>query len=268
MFFSRCFALLLAIGLPAAPALVAQSSTDSPAGSREAGTQEIAQNSAPASSSSSQAGTPQPTGETQGQISVQQRIRLRREQRRATAIHDAYDHRWETYMDTGYLRFQPGPSLQRLTFYAWETGLTRFSNERLGYELDGRGYYGTAYVGLNFTNLTRPAISQYDLLAGPVYRFYLQPKYSISGRVMAGGAYGNFTGDTNGFGSICQAKNSCLLYPTGYTFAGSGSVIGEYNLTPSVAFKLAGEYFFTGFGSSVQASPGFTAGLTYRFGKQ
>ena len=175
-------------------------------------------------------------------------------------------------MDTGYLRFQPGPALQRLTFYAWETGLTRFSNERLGYELDGRGYYGTAYVGLNGTNDTRYAISQYDLLAGPVYRFYLQPKYAISGRVMAGGAYGNFTGDTNGFGNLgtstCLTANSCVLYPSGFTFAGSGSIIGEYNLTPSVAFKLAGEYFFTTFGSSVQASPGFTAGLTYRFGKQ
>ncbi len=47
---------------------------------------------------------------TQGQISVQERIRQRRQQRRATAIHDAYDHRWETYMDMGYLRFKPGPS--------------------------------------------------------------------------------------------------------------------------------------------------------------
>ena len=76
---------------------------------------------------------------------------MRRQQRRATAIHDAYDHRWESYMDMGYLRFKPGPSLQRLTYYAWETGLTRFSTERLGYTLDGRGYFGTAYVGLNPT---------------------------------------------------------------------------------------------------------------------
>ena len=72
---------------------------------------------------------------------------MRREQRRATAIHDAYDHKWESYMDMGYQRFQPGPSLQRTTFYGWETGLTEFTSERLGYTLDGRGYYGTAYVG-------------------------------------------------------------------------------------------------------------------------
>jgi len=32
--------------------------------------------------------------------------------------------------------------------------------------------------------------------------------------------------------------------------------------------KLAPEYFFTGFGSAVQASRGFTGGLVYRWGKQ
>jgi hypothetical protein len=32
--------------------------------------------------------------------------------------------------------------------------------------------------------------------------------------------------------------------------------------------RLAPEYFFTGFGSSMQASRGFTAGFVFRFGKQ
>lgn len=174
-------------------------------------------------------------------------------------------------MDMGYLRFTPGPNAQRLTYYAWETGLTRFSTERLGFALDGRGYYGTAYVGPNLSGITRPAISQYDLMFGPVYRFYLQPKYSISGRAMAGGAFGNFEGDTNGFKNMCNlvpGKTGCLLYSNGYTFAASAAIIGEYNLTPSVGFKLAPEYFFTGFGSTIQASRGFTIGIVYRFGKQ
>ncbi len=244
------------------PAVLAQSSSSSSSNP----TQDQSQSPSEGSSSSQ---AQQPAGETQAQISVQERIRLRRQQRRSTAIHDAYDHRWESYMDMGYLRFTPGPSRQRLTYYAWETGLTRFSTERLGYTLDGRGYYGTAFVGLNFSNITRPAISQYDLLFGPIYRFYLQPKYSIAGRVMAGGAYGNFEGDTNGFKNICPpSSGTCLLYPSGYTYAASASVIAEYNLTPSIGFKLVPEYLFTGFGSTLQASRGFTAGLIYRFGKQ
>jgi len=262
----RPFALWLALGLPAC-SVVAQSPNSSPA----APPQDQTQGSQPGSSSQSQ----QSSGENPGQVSVQQRIRLRREQRRATAIHDAYDHRWESYMDMGYLRFTPGPNAQRVTYYAWETGLTRFSTERLGFTLDGRGYYGTAFVGIHDLSngpFTRFAISQYDLMGGPVYRFYLQPKYSVSGRVMAGWAYGNFEGDTNGQGNLCsvnaQGVKTCLLYPSGSSFAASAAIIGEYNLTPSIGFKLAPEYFFTGFGSTTQASRGFTIGIVYRFGKQ
>ncbi len=211
----------------------------------------------------------QPQEQTPQQLSVQARIRARREQRRAAAIHDAYSHRYEIFADMGYLRFKPGPSpTQRLTFYAWDTGITRYFNERLGINIEGRGYYGTAYVGLNPSNITRPAISQYDALAGPTYRFYLQPRYSIAVRGLAGYAHGNFTGDTNGFGSICFPAGSCRLYPDSDTFAASGSVVGELNLTPSVSFRLAPEYFATGFGSGFQSSLGFTGGIVYRFGKQ
>lgn len=214
---------------------------------------------------------------SQGQLTVQARIRQRREQRRATAIHDAYDHRWETYEGGGYLRFTPGPSLQRLTWYSWDAGLTRYSSERLGFTLDARGYFGHAFVGLNNSsqgNFTRPEISMYNVLVGPVYRFYMQPKYSISGRVMGGWALGNFSGDTNGHQNACYYPNAqsttltCSLYPDTNTFAASASIIAEYNLTPSFAFKLAPEYFFSGFGSTTQASRGFTAGIVYRFGKQ
>jgi hypothetical protein len=80
---------------------------------------------------------------------------------------------------------------------------------------------------------------------------------------MAGWAHGNFSGDTNGITPPLLG-----LYPDGDTYAASAAIIGEYNLTPSVAFKLAPEYFFTGFGSSTQASRGFTIGMLYRFGKQ
>jgi hypothetical protein len=262
----RRFVFLPAIALLASATILAQSSGS--ASSNPA--QDQTQGSPPSSESSSlSTQAQQQAGEAQGQANVQQHIRMRHEQRRATAIHDAYDHRWESYLDMGYLRFTPGPSAQRLTYYAWETGLTRFSNERFGLTLDGRGYYGTAFVGLNFTNKQRYAISQYDLMAGPVYRFYLQPKYAISGRVVGGAGFGNFEGDTNGFKNLCPpGGGACLLYPSGISYAISASIIGEYNLSPSISFKLAPEYFFTGYGSSFQADRGFTGGITYRFGKQ
>ncbi len=228
------------------------------------------QNQSPDQSSSSQASPAQQSGGlTPGQLTVQERIRLRREQRRAAAIHDAYGHRWDTFMGLGYLRFTPGPSDQRLTWYAWNVDLTRYSSERLGYTLDARGYFGHAYVGQEFNPVTRPEISMYDVLFGPTYRFYVQPKYSFSGRVLAGPALGNFEGDTGGLNNLCDHTTGvCLLYPNGVSFGASASIVGEYNVGPSLSFRLAPEYFFTGFGSTTQASRGFTIGTVYRFGKQ
>ena len=195
-------------------------------------------------------------------MSVQACIKARRAQRRAAAIREVYSHLYEGYFGAGYLRFTPG-SPQRVTEYNWNVGFTRYYNERLGVTIDGRGYYGTPFVGLNQFGLTKPAISQYAAMIGPTYRFYLQPKYSISGRVMGGYAYGNFSADTNGFGSVALG-----LYPDGSTFAADASVIVEYNLLPNIGLRVAPEGMLTGFGSTLQKSLGFTGGLVYRFGKQ
>ncbi len=205
--------------------------------------------------------------ETPAQLSVQERIRQRRAQRRATAIHDAYDHLFESYAGMGYLRFQPGANKQRTTFYGWNTGLARYWSERFGVDVDARGYYGIAYTGqipgvTNASN-TRPKISEYNVLLGPTYRFYLQPKFSISGRVLGGFGLGNFSGDTNGEGSTTFG-----LWPDGITYAGAGSLVGQFNLSPGLSMRLTGEDFVTGFGSTTQNSFGFTGGFVYRFGKQ
>ena len=236
----RRFAWVLALCLPALPAAFGQATS---------------------SSSSSQAQPP--AGETQGQLTVQARIRLRRQQRRAAAIRAAYDHLYDAYAGMGYLRFRPGPNLQKLTYYAWDFGLTRYYSERLGITLDGRGNFGTAYVGLNKYGMTRPSISQYDVMLGPSYRFYLQPKYSLALRALGGWAHGNFSGDTNGLGGPLLG-----LYPDANTFAIDTSLVAEYNVTPTFALRLAPTYFFTGFGSTLQASRGFDAGFVLRFGKQ
>ncbi len=224
---------------------------------------------APAQQSSSNPAQPdqqqaqQPASPNQGSMSVQARIRERREKRREQAIHDVYTHLYEGYIGMGYMRFVPGPNQQRVTMYAWNAEFTRYYNVRLGATLDTRGYYGTAYVGLNPFNVTRPSISSYAGLLGPTYRFYMQPHYSVSGRAMGGYINGRFSGDTNGFGTKLLG-----LYPDGGTFAGSIAVMGEYNVSPGLGLRLAPEYFFTGFGSSFQGSRGFTGGFVFRFGKQ
>jgi hypothetical protein len=204
---------------------------------------------------------------SQGQVSVQSRIRARREARRVQLIQDTYAHRYEIFIGAGYQRFIPGPILQHTTMYAFDLALTRYWSERLGLTLDGRGNYGTSFVGLNFTSITRPAISTYDVMAGPVYRFKLRPKYSIAGRVMGGAAMGNFTGDTNRFGQICPPGEQCRLYPDGTTYAFSAAIIGEANVAPALSLRLAPEFMGTGFGSTFQRDLGAPFGVVYRFGK-
>jgi hypothetical protein len=248
MFSFRRLALLLALVLPAMNALIAQSSSSS-------------SNPAPAAPTQDSQGQAQ----TQGQISVQARIRARRAQRRAAAIHEVYDHLYEVYGGAGYLRFTPGPTLQRVNEYDWNVGVTRYFSERLGLTVDGRGYYGTPFITplQSPSGQTKPAISQYAALAGPTYRFYLQPKYSISIRGLAGYTQGNFSGDINGFNPTTFG-----LYADGSTFAASASIIAEYNLAPNIGLRVAPEYYATGFGSTIQNNLGFTAGIVYRFGKQ
>jgi hypothetical protein len=224
--------------------------------------------SSSSSSTPPQDQTQQPAAtRNQGETSVQARIRARREARRAQAIHDTYAHPYEVFVGAGYQWFRPGPDLQRNVMWAWNVAATRYWNERLGLTFDGRGYYGTTFTGLNFADVTKPAVSHYDILVGPTYRLRLRPRYSIAVRGQGGLAFGNFTGDTSGFGSICPPGQACLLYSNQATYAFAGSVIGEWNLSPNLSLRLAPEYMVTGFGSA-QSNLGFTSGIAYRFGRQ
>jgi hypothetical protein len=244
-----------------------------PATQQQPATQPTAtQPQAPApANTQSQPAQSQAAAQAQGQISVQARIKARREQRRAQAIHQIYDHLWDGYVGAGYLRFQPGAAIQRVNMYDWNFGFTRYFSERLGAAIDGRGYYGQPFLEPTQnagTGITKPAISVYSVMGGPTYRFYIQPKYSVSGRVMAGYGGGNFTGDTNGEGSLCTSPGNCALWPDGPTFATSASIFVEFNISPSVGIRIAPEDVLTGFGSKLQNGLGYNCALVYRFGKQ
>jgi len=260
MYSFRRIAFVLALVFAAISVVSAQSSS-----STSSSNPATADQQAPAAGQTPAAGQAPAPPLTAGQLSVQARIRARREQRRAAAIHETYDHLYEVYVGAGYLRFTPGAGIagQRVNEYDWNVGFTRYFNERLGATVDGRGYYGTAFISPNSYGLEKPAISEYAALFGPTYRFYMQPKYSVSGRVMAGFAQGNFFGDANGLG-----PTQLSLYPDGTTFGAEASVFVEYNVAPNIGLRVAPEYFATGFGSTIQNSLGYNIGLVVRFGKQ
>ncbi len=220
---------------------------------------------APSSSSapSSPQAAPQAPGPSASSLSVAARIRARREQRRAAAIHDVYSHLYDLHIGAGYTRTVPGPGLQHFNMFSYDLGVSRYFSQRLGVTVDGRGSYGTAFTGNNAFATTNPAVSQYSGMIGPTYRFYLQPRYSVSGRILAGAAYGNFSGDTNGFGTKLLG-----LYPDGVAAIVSAAVPVEYNVSPAVGVRIAPEYRMTTFGSTIQNGWGFTGALVYRWGKQ
>jgi len=238
----RQLTVILALGVVAMPLALAQSSSSATTGA------------------AAQATT------TDGSVSVQARIRARRAQRRTAAIHEAYDHKWEASATMGYIRTKPGANLQSVTEYAWDASATRFLDARLGVTVDARGYYGTAFIppSANSNALFKPSVSQFAGMVGPTYRFYMQPKYSVSGRVMAGVSYGSFSNDTYGSSTQAQLRG---LFADSTTWAVSASVPVAYNLTPHLSMTLAPEFYTTGFGSKTQPSPGFNGGFTYRFGK-
>ena len=216
-----------------------------------------------------QAAQPAAQAPSQGQMSVAARIKARREARRAAAIKDVYSHLYEVYVGSGYLRFFPGPSLQRNNEIPWNFGVSRYYNERLGVTLDFRGYEGTAFIGPNGPSnsaIYKATISQYTGMIGPTYRFLLNPRYSVSGRVLAGFGYGNFSGDTGRF--KVSGPESLGLYPDGGSPAVSVSVPLEYNISPAIGFRLAPEYLMTRFGSTIENNRGFTSGVVVRWGKQ
>jgi hypothetical protein len=228
-----------------------------------------------AQAASSQSGTqepaattpaPAPAPQTHGPLTVQARIKARREQRRATAIQEVYTHLYEIYVGAGYMRIHPGDGLQKINQYSWDVGVTRYFNQHLGVTVDGRGLYGAAYIGPNQASNTaifKPGISEYMAMGGPTYRFVIQPKYSISGRVMGGFGYNWYSNNTHPF-----TPASLGLYPDGSAAVVNASVPFEYNMSPNLGLRIAPDYTFTTFGSSTQNNLGFTGGVVVRWGKQ
>jgi hypothetical protein len=201
-------------------------------------------------------------------LTVEARIKARREQRRRQVLQDTYGHRMEIFAGSGMLNFLAGSThVHKANETVWAGGVTRYFTPRLGAGGEFRANFGHPFVEPQpyNSNFTHPLVNQYELLIGPTYRFYLHPKYSVSGRVMAGFSHGHFSGAM----SNDQTLSTYLgLYPDSTAFAGSVAVIGEYNVSPAFALRVAPEFAPTTFGSTVQANFGGTAGFVFRFGKQ
>jgi hypothetical protein len=227
----------------------------------------IAQNSAGAPQATPQS-SQQNENPQQDQVRLAQqaqaRIRARREQRIQHTIEDTYSHKYEIYGGGGYTRFRPGSNLQHMNESAWNGGFTDYILPRLGITGDLRGYYGTAFTGINPYNIFKPSITQYTFMAGPQYRITRGEKWAISGQVLVGAAKGIFNANS------AQLPGTFVgLWPSGVDFSVSAGVPIDYNLGPGLAVRLTPNYWLTTFGSTTQLKNlGFTLGLVVRFGRR
>jgi hypothetical protein len=227
----------------------------------------IAQSGTSSSSAQQQTSQP-PENPEQNQVRLaeqaQARIKQRRQERIQRAIQETYSHKFELYGGGGYTRFRPGSFLQNINEVAWNVGFTDYAWGRLGATGEIRGYYGTAFTGVNELNIFKPSISQYAFMGGPQYRFVRGEKWAVSGQALVGVAKGNF------YANSAQAPGELVgLWPAGTSFTVTAAVPIDYNLSPGLAVRLSPNYWLTTFGSTTQIKNlGFTAGVVVRFGKK
>jgi hypothetical protein len=216
---------------------------------------------------SSQNPPPAPTEAQRLQLAqqAQARVHARRQQRIAAIMQDTYSHKYEVFGGYAFLRMRPGTNLQHFTENGWDAGFTQYLTNNWGITVDGRGYYGTAYVGNQQTpyNIYEPSVSNYSISAGPSYRFYMRQKWTISGMGLIGTA-------RNIFYATSQSTPGTLvgLYPNAWVFSATIGVPIDYNLGPGLSVRLTPNYYITTFGSETQENKGITAGINYRFGRR
>lgn len=222
---------------------------------------------APAAQDDTQNPPPAPTEAQRAELArqAQARVRARRQQRIDAIIQDTYSHKYEIFGGTGFLRMRPGPYLQNVSVFGFDAGVTRYLNNKLGITADGRGYYGSAYVGdLNTgLNFFEPSVSSYSISAGPQYRFYKRQKWSVSGVAMAGVARNVFYGNSQGLPGTLVG-----FYPNEWRLTATIGVPIDYNLGPGLSVRITPNYYLTNWGGQIQNSRGFTGGINYRFGRR
>jgi len=228
---------------------------------------------------------PAPTEEQRAELArqAQERVRARRAQRIAAVVQDTYGHKYEIYGGAAFLRLRPGSALQNVSETGFDAGITRYLTNKIGVTLDGRGYYGNAYVGnlapytgqvapCGGTNepacqpgipIYEPSVSNYSFSAGPQYRFYMHQKWGLSAIALAGVTRNIFYANSQSVpGTLVN------LYPDAWRLTATIGVPVDYNLGPGLSVRITPNYYLTNWGGQIQNNRGFTGGINYRFGRR
>jgi hypothetical protein len=194
---------------------------------------------------------------------AQARVNARRKIRIRQIIADTYSHKYELTFGGAYLRFNPGPSLQRMNEAGWQIAITDFRYGNLGLTADFRGYYGTAYTGTNPYSVYNPSISQYTFLGGPTYRFFRGQHWTWTAQGLVGAGHGNFGTGTHGL-----PPQLVGLFTDSTALNVDAGVSADYNLGPALAIRFNANDLFTDYNSTFKENRGAGLGIVYRFGRR
>jgi hypothetical protein len=211
------------------------------------------------------------TPAAQAQIKRRQEAHARRETnasrqaRIQRTIDETYGHRWEVAGGGGYLRWHSGEFLKANNEISWAVSTNYFLNPKLFVIGDARGSFGNANALTGTSNnfgVYHPQINEYFFTGGAGYRFYRKEKVTISAQATGGTAWGIFSGGAKGL-----TGTQIGLWPDGFKPAFTLGVNADYNIFPTLAFRVAPTYVGTNFGGKIQNNAGINMGIVYRFGK-
>ena len=202
------------------------------------------------------AGAQQNAHRTRRESNANRKARIER------TINETYSHRWEVGGGPGVLRFRSGEYKQQNNEIAfWTTAQYSFT-QPLGVVVMATGGFGSAKLGNNAEDAVNPQIQNYAFVAGPQYRFIRKERFSVSGYVAGGLAYGRFSTGPKDFPPTVVG-----LWPSGYDGAFTAGLNLDYNFYPNLSARITPNYMATTFGGQVQNNKGVNVGVVYRFGR-
>lgn len=150
-------------------------------------------------------------------------------------------------------KMTPANESLRTTLNGWNSSVTVYKFNRLGFTADVAGQYGST----NSATYGTINVHQHSLMAGPQIRLLSRQRFETSFKALFGAAHGHVPLATG--------------YPAGDTaFAALLGSNFDVNLSRRVAFRISPGLFVTRYGdefaSGTQKNLRFTAGLVFRLG--
>lgn len=177
-----------------------------------------------------------------------------------------YNHRWELYGGGQYSHFNPSPArgIAANNLVGWNGTATVFMRPAWGWQVSGRGLYGSMSVPPNPYNVpASPKMSEYLFLFGPTFRIIRGQTWGAGFHTLFGAAYGTFDKD---FPTGVQ-PNQVNIYNTKVAFGAAVGWFTDYNISSRLAIRGIADYQPTHYGYTGQNEFAGSLGVVFKFGQ-